>query len=157
MLILLGAIQGEASANAIDDEIAAATKAYEQAEAEAAKAEEKAKLTAAEAAAATKAAKVAKGSKNQTHTSESTPVVGQARYFIYLSSDKSEARAAFEQRRFARHDIQTTIMPVTIDQHVWYRLLASQHHNKAEALARLNSLKSTAWVKSAWMEVQRAK
>ncbi|RLL50741.1 hypothetical protein D8Y20_11180 [Mariprofundus sp. EBB-1] len=48
---------------AIDDEIAAARKAYEAAEAEAAKAEEKAKVAAAEAAAAIKATKEAAAMK----------------------------------------------------------------------------------------------
>ena len=163
MLILLGAIQGEASASAIDDEVAAARKAYEQAEAEAAKAEEKAKLTAAEAAAATKAVNTAadkggnatKASSNKIVPSSDSASPGLVTYSIYLTSHYSEAEAVSEQGRLAKRDIQTTIVPVTVKHHMWYRLLVSEHHNKTEALARLKAIKSIAGAKSAWLDAKK--
>ncbi|MDQ6997573.1 MAG: VacJ family lipoprotein [Mariprofundus sp.] len=93
---------------------------------------------------------------NTEHHTTVTPS-GQANYSIYLSSHYSELEAASEQGHFAKIDIQTTIVPVTIKQHVWYRLLASKHHNRAEALARLKMLRSTIGLSNAWLEVRKAK
>lgn len=78
-----------------------------------------------------------------------------ARYSIYLSSHYSEVEAAAEQGRFAKLDIQTTIVAVTLNQHVWYRLLASEYTDKAEAFAQLKAIKSRTELSKAWLEVTK--
>jgi len=76
-------------------------------------------------------------------------------YSIYLSSHYSEVEAAAEQGKFAKLDIQTTIVAVTLDQHVWYRLLASEHSDKAEAFGQLKAIKSRTDLSKAWLEVKK--
>ncbi len=79
----------------------------------------------------------------------------EAIYSIYLSSHYSEIEAAAEQGRFTKLDIQTTIVPVTLDQHVWYRLRASVHHDRTEALSQLKIFKSRTGLNDAWLEVKK--
>jgi len=94
---------------------------------------------------------------NASDASGNTMQTGQLIYAIYLSSHYSEVEAASEQGHFAKRDIQTTIVPVTLDQHVWYRLRLSQYSDKAEALAQLKLIKSRRGLNSAWLEVKNSK
>jgi len=73
-------------------------------------------------------------------------------YIIYLSSHYTEVEAAAEQGRIAKLGIPTTIVPFNVDQHVWYRLRASQYADKAEALMQLETLKSRTGLSDAWLE-----
>ncbi|MDX8406210.1 MAG: VacJ family lipoprotein [Mariprofundus sp.] len=79
----------------------------------------------------------------------------EAIYSIYLSSHYTEVEAAAEQGRITKLDIQTMLVPVTINQHVWYRLRASVHHDKTEALSQLKTLKSRTGLNGAWLEMEK--
>ena len=91
---------------------------------------------------------------DSTDTTKSAQKTGSI-YAIYLSSHYSEVEAAAEQGRFTKLDIPTTIVPVTLDQHVWYRLRAGEYHDRAKALRQLKTLKSRTGLNNAWLEVKK--
>jgi len=89
-------------------------------------------------------------------TSSNAPIAAKkARYVIYLSSHYSEIEAAAEQGHIAKMGVQTTIIPVSLNHHTWYRLRASEHVNKAEAVAQLDALKTTTRLNDAWLTMER--
>ncbi len=78
-------------------------------------------------------------------------------YVIYLSSHYSEIEAAAEQGRIAKQGIQSSIIPVTLNHHIWYRLRASQYSDKAEAATQLAVLKTSTRLHDAWLMMEKSK
>ena len=90
--------------------------------------------------------------------SKTTSTANQASiYSIYLSSHYSEIEAAAEQGRINKLGITTTIIAVTLDQHVWHRLRAGQYNDKAKAITRLQALKIQTGLTQAWLEESNKK
>jgi phospholipid-binding lipoprotein MlaA len=78
----------------------------------------------------------------------------KAQYVIYLSSHYSEIEAAAEQGHISKLGVQTTIIPVTLNHHTWYRLRANEYSNKAEAVAQLDALRVTTRLNDAWLSME---
>jgi len=91
----------------------------------------------------------------QTRIHLSNTPATENNYIIYLSSHYSEMEAAAEQEIIARQGIQTTIVPVILNHHTWYRLRASNTYSeKNNAYAQLQSFKSTTRLNDGWLATE---